>query len=231
MSAQAETTQVGGGYSLADLYPAQPAGIRRRGGGPGRAGCAAADARARSALPDRVRHAPERAAHLPRGAGSGSRFPGGAPAGTCLGPGVSRGRDEPGVRGVGRDRRPVPRGGPAARCRRHRGPGQSDVGHDGAPLPCRVAWGPAGAGRHGAAGTTGPQDARRNRRTGGGRGGDRPGARPRAAVAAAGTHRAGSSRRHRQRDRGGRPRPDRLRHRRVRPERGQAAPSSPPTGC
>src|SRR5215470_4512639 len=45
-----------------------------------------------------------------------------------------------------------------------------------------------------------------------------------AALAEAGTHRAGGRRRHRQRDRGGGPCPDRLRHRRVRPERSQAAP-------
>src|SRR5215468_1304801 len=86
-----------GGRGVHDggLVPGEPAAIRRRGGGPGRAGCAAADPRARSALPDRVRHAPDGAAHLPRGARGRSPLPCAAEAGTGLGPGVPRGTDDP----------------------------------------------------------------------------------------------------------------------------------------
>ena len=199
----------------------RPEGRRRR-----RARRPAGDARPGPALPDRLRRAAARAAHLPGAAGRRATpfmvAPGLEVPAVLASPGPRPGRRGG---GLGRDRRPV-RPGRRAGC--------------GSPARVALAnrmWAEQvlrfRAALPGAEQSLAPavlrelrmrKSARRGRRAAPGRAGHRPGARPDGRVPAAGPHRARGGPRHRRRDPRRGPRDGRLRHRRLRPQRRRPAP-------
>ena len=98
-----------------------------------------------------------------------------------------------------------------------------DVGADGAAVPRGAARGRTGPGLGRAARAALKEDPGRGGRAARGRGGHRPGARRGAGLAAGRPHRAGGGGGHRPGHHGRGARTGRLRHRRVRAQRGQPA--------